>query len=378
MNILVSIIVPVYNVEKLVGKCIQSICNQSYENIEIIIVNDGSTDNSLEVIRQYKDNDPRIQLIDQKNMGLSGARNRGISAAKGKYIVFVDSDDMIEPSLVKECLALIEQDSSDIVVYGYKKVKENLTLIAQPDNGNRTLDQKEALNELLSLNISPMACNKFIKAELFKQNNIEFPLGKLHEDIGTTYKLFAKANKITTTSKSYYYWINREDSITGTITFKHINHLVELLIEKRVFLKDNNIYIKYNKAYNIGSLKMINLTLERALNTSKSLVEYVLYIVDHNLLISKEDIELLKPYEEKNVTKFYKLYTEGKNFIKNKDINIEDYYLLQKQNRDLTKKLETIHNSAIYGVLKKYHTARDLMLPKGSRSRKLIKKLLNK
>jgi glycosyltransferase involved in cell wall biosynthesis len=378
MSTLVSIVVPVYNVELLVGRCISSLCRQSYNNLDIIIVNDGSLDNSLAVVNKYKKDDVRIQIIDQLNQGLSGARNTGIDAAKGEYILFVDSDDIIEETLVGDCIDLIERDKSDIIVYGYKKVNEDMSIIAEPNFGNHILSKDEALQNLLSLKISPMACNKFIKTSILKENNIVFPLNKLHEDVGTMYKIFWHANQVSTTSKSYYYWINREDSITGMITYKHINHLHELLIEKKVFLKDNLLYNKYQLVYNFGVLKLINLMLERSLNTSQALVEYIYYIINSESLITKDNIEKIREEDKKTYLKFLKLKKEAKNFIENKSIDLEDFYALQKQNRYLTEQLDKIHKTSYYKVFMKYKDIRDLLFPKGSKSREFLKKLKGK
>jgi len=377
MNNLVSIVVPVYNVEKLVERCIQSILNQTYNNLEIIMVNDGSTDNSLHILTHYQDQDKRIKIIDQKNQGLSGARNSGIKYAKGDYILFVDSDDIIESSLIADCLELIQKDKSDIIVYGYKKVKEDMTLIAEPNFGNTTLSKDEAFKKLLRLDISPMACNKFIKTDLLKKYNIEFPLSKLHEDIGTTYKIFWRASQVSTTSKSYYYWINREESITSSITFKHINHLIELLIEKKIFLNNLDIFENYKTSYNVGVLKLLNLMLERSLNAYSSILEYVLHIIDDELLISKEDIELIKSEELQHFNKFQKLYNEAKKDINNnKQINQKELAKLKTENRHLTEELEQIKNSVFYKISKKYYIVRDFLLPIGSKRRKILKTLI--
>jgi len=375
-NTLVSIVVPVYNVENYLQRCLDSIIGQTFQHIEIIVVNDGSTDTSLEILKHYAQREPRITLIDQSNQGLSGARNSGIKTAQGEYILFVDSDDIIEPSLVEECLQLIKKEQSDIIVYGYKKVKEDMSLIAQPYLENRTLDRAEALYELLSLNISPMACNKFIRTDLLKNNRISFPVAKLHEDVGTMYKIFWSAKRISTTSKSYYYWINRETSITGAITYKHINHMTELLVDKKHFLQENNIYEKYRDAYNIGVLKLITLMLERSLNTSKPLVEYLVsYIIGQEVLISKKDVEILEKRSPNEWNRYHKLYHEGKRFIERGDVDLHTFYALQKENRLLKETLERVHNSIYYKLFTAHITLRDTLFPKGSMRREVLKKL---
>jgi glycosyltransferase involved in cell wall biosynthesis len=375
-NTLVSIVIPVYNVENYLKRCLDSVISQTFHNIEIIVINDGSTDSSSDILKYYAQKEPRIHLINQPNQGLSGARNTGIDAAQGEYILFVDSDDIIEPSLVEECLQLIRKEQSDVVVYGYKKVKEDMSLIAQPYLENRTFSKEEALYELLSLNISPMACNKFIRTDILKKNSINFPVAKLHEDVGTMYKIFWSAKYVTTTSKSYYYWINRETSITGTITYRHINHMVELLTDKKYFLQKNKLYSRYKDAYNLGVLKLITLMLERSLNTSKSLVEYLIsYIIGQEVLISKHDVEILEKKAPCIWSRYHKLHTEGEHFLQKGDIDHNTFYALQKENRHLKAELDRVHSSIYYKLFSVHITLRDTLFPKGSTRREILKKL---
>jgi len=279
----VSLIIPVYNVEKYLEKCLDSAVNQTLKKIEIIIVNDGSTDGSLTIIESYAKNDPRIQVITQKNGGLSAARNTGIKAASGEYIAFLDSDDYVKKELIEETYNKATKEKVDIVVYGYDKIKEDGTLVSKPDFGNNIFEHNEALNEILSLSISPMACNKMYRRKLFIEHNIYYPLQKLHEDVGTTYKLFWKAKKIVSTSKSYYYWIIRDGSITSKITYKHVNDIFDLFHEKKIFLKRINKFEQFQESYEIGFIKMINLLFERVLTNeleSKSLFPYLVQKVN--------------------------------------------------------------------------------------------------
>ena len=118
-NYLVSIIVPIYNVEKYLDRCIQSILNQSYENLEIILVDDGSPDRSSEICDEYRKSDQRIKVVHKENGGLSDARNAGLILAKGKYIIFLDSDDYIEHTMVEDAVTVLEKNDSDIVIWGY-------------------------------------------------------------------------------------------------------------------------------------------------------------------------------------------------------------------------------------------------------------------
>ena len=114
----ISVIVPVYNTEKYIGRCIESILNQSYKELEVIVINDGSSDGSAEIIRKYAENDSRIIFIDNKNYGVSESRNIGIRNAKGEYIQFVDSDDFIDENMLKDTLKLLEEHNVDMVITG--------------------------------------------------------------------------------------------------------------------------------------------------------------------------------------------------------------------------------------------------------------------
>jgi len=376
MKSLISIIVPVYNVENFLKRCIVSIVEQTYQNIEIILVNDGSTDNSLNIIKDFQTKHSNIILINQKNKGLSGARNSGIQKAQGEYIIFVDSDDTIEKILIEDCLSYAYKNNSDIVVYGYTKRNEDMSIIAHSKLNNQSFSKHLAFSNLLRLDISPMACNKLIKTSLFQDNNILFPLSKLHEDVGTTYKLFWYTEKVSTLSQSYYNWINRDTSITSTISFKHINHIIELLLEKKHFLMEKNIFDTYSSDYYTGVLKLINLLLERSLHSSYSLLSYLHFILKDKVIIDIDTIKILNISDEKVITKFIKLYEESKNIINKDNINQhKDIEKIALENRRLKEKLISIENSTSYKLITKYYDFMDIILPRGSKRRKLYQKI---
>ena len=204
---LISIIVPVYNVKEFLVECIESLIAQTYENLEIIIVDDGSTDGSSELCDKLKYKDKRIVVIHQKNGGLSAARNSGLKIAEGEYVAFVDSDDSANPSFIKVLFRAAKTHNSDIVVCGYD------------DNfpKEKTLTGKEAtINLLLAQeNIDILAWNKLYKKALFTDNHIKYPTGKIHEDNLTTYKLYSKSNKVSFISESLYNYRKRKGSITN-------------------------------------------------------------------------------------------------------------------------------------------------------------------
>lgn len=220
---LVSVVIPIYNVEEYLERCLDSIINQTYKNIEIILVNDGSTDNSYEICKKYEKNDSRIKIINKKNGGLSEARNYGIEAACGKYITFVDSDDYVEENYVKCLLECIDKYDADISICSYRAIYDNGTILNQVhDVENYCISPHDALEKVLyqsDFNVSAWA--KMYKKELF--DNIKFPVGKIFEDAYTTYKLIMKSNKIAVDLKIEYNYMIRSNSIlTSKFTEKKL------------------------------------------------------------------------------------------------------------------------------------------------------------
>ena len=214
MEELVSVIVPVYNVENHIKKCIDSIISQTYKNLEIILVDDGSTDKSGRICDEYAEINKRIKVIHKENGGLSDARNAGINIAKGTYITLVDSDDYIDKEYVEILYNTIIKENADIAITSHKVIYENKTTIEKATGEKTVLDPKAVLKRILyDDGIDLSACAKLYKTELFK--NIKYPKGRLFEDAATTYKLIDSCDIIAINSKSTYNYIIREDSITN-------------------------------------------------------------------------------------------------------------------------------------------------------------------
>lgn len=242
----VSVVVPIYNVEKYLNRCLQSIINQSYKNIEIILVNDGSTDNSLQIAEEEEKNDSRIKIITQKNQGLSMARNTGIQHATGEYICFVDSDDFVHKDYVKCLIENLEENDSDISVCDYLYINEKDETWSKKNKGEKIFSNLEAINDLLVGNqeTEVMAWNKLYKLSLFKENNIFFPKGKLHEDNFTTYKLYYYAKKISLIPDKLYFYLQRTDSIMGKkFNIKRLD-VLQAVEETKSFFKKENINLE--------------------------------------------------------------------------------------------------------------------------------------
>lgn len=213
-NDLISIVVPIFNMEKYLKKCIESIINQTYTNLEIILVNDGSTDKSANICDEYKKIDKRIKVIHKENGGLSDARNNGIKIAKGKYIGFVDSDDWIDLNMYENMYNEMINSNADIVICGRVIEYGDGKSTKWYNKGRLEMNNIEALISLNSFCCFDMAAwDKLYKTKLF--DDIAYPYGKKCEDSYTTYKLFDKCKKIIYLPECYYHYYQREGSISN-------------------------------------------------------------------------------------------------------------------------------------------------------------------
>lgn len=214
MENLITVVVPVYNVEKYLKKCIESIINQTYKNLEIILVDDGSPDNCGKICDDYKKQDSRIKVIHKKNGGLSDARNAGIDIANGEYITFIDSDDYIDDDYVELLYNAIVKDKTDMVISSHKVIYDNGTILEKATGERSILNSKEVLKRILyDEGIDLSAWAKLYKIELFRK--VRYPKERLFEDAATTYKLVDKCKNISIVSKSTYNYMIRENSITN-------------------------------------------------------------------------------------------------------------------------------------------------------------------
>lgn len=236
MNKLISIIVPIYKVENFLHRCVDSILNQTYKNLEIILVNDGSPDQCGEICDEYAKLDNRVTVIHQENGGLSDARNAGIKIAKGEFIAFIDSDDWIHEEYINKLYELVRSTNSDISVCNFFMTSiENF----QVDNLKIEIynyTNIEALEQLYDKFYVQMVTSwgKLYKKELF--DGVTFPVNRLHEDEFTTYKLLYKANNIILTTEQLLYYWQRADSIMGDqYNLKNKLDRIDALIDRNKF-----------------------------------------------------------------------------------------------------------------------------------------------
>lgn len=217
MGRLVSLIVAFYNVELFARKCMDSLIRQTYQNLEIICVDDGSTDQTSIILDEYLKKDHRVTIFHKENGGLSDARNFGLVHSSGDFVCFVDGDDFITDDYVERLVSLQMKYDSDISVLNFSKFDFDSKKIVK--NYKKTIttcfDKKEALRTMLYQNMFDVsAWGKLYKKELF--NDIFYPYGKLYEDNGTTYLLISKANKVSFSSYVGYYYVQRANSILSS------------------------------------------------------------------------------------------------------------------------------------------------------------------
>ncbi len=238
----VSIIVPIYNVEMYIGKCLETLVNQTLKDIEIILVNDGSKDGSAEIAKKYLKKYPeKIIYLEKENGGLSDSRNYGLPHAKGEYIAFLDSDDYVEENMYEEMYELAKKEDSDMVQCNFyweypDKNKKKIGELRQYSN------KKEML-----VKTRVEAWNKLIKREILEQNpEIKFPKGLRYEDVEFTYKLVPYVEKVSILNKPFIHYIQRGNSISNTQNerTKEIFNVLDNVIK---YYKEKNLYEEYEE-----------------------------------------------------------------------------------------------------------------------------------
>lgn len=209
---MISVIVPVYNVEKYLERCVKSIVAQTYKDLEILLIDDGSTDKSGKMCDDFQQTDSRIKAFHKQNGGLSDARNYGIEHSAGEFISFVDSDDYIDEKMLETLHRLITENDADLAVCSAMDVFEGKEVTQVKEIKEFNLNKVESYKYMLRGDGIPSACNKLYKRQTV--GNVRFPVGKLYEDGFFTPQILKKVEKTAVTSKPMYYYFRRADSIT--------------------------------------------------------------------------------------------------------------------------------------------------------------------
>ena len=277
----ISIIVPIYNAEKYLNKCIKSLINQTKENLEFILVNDGSTDSSEEIIKSYKDK--RIKYFKNKNQGIGKTRNFGMKKATGKYIMFLDSDDYLATNACEELFSKAEKDNLDLVINNFYRVEEETEKKVEviiPEFKNTTLKDNKRL--LLDVNLAPW--NKLYKSELLKKNKIQFVEDLKYEDAPFVVEAMDKAKKIGYIKKFLNYYVIHKNSET-TVRDEKIFDIIEIVDKIRKYFSKRKEFTETVDKLSVRILT--NYTIQQRVQQDK---EIGMQFIDRAFQYMKENI----------------------------------------------------------------------------------------
>lgn len=254
---LLSVIVPIYNTEKFLCRCINSIINQSYKQLEIILVNDGSTDSSIEIIDDYCRKDSRCLCVDiGTSVGVGNARNIGLEKATGEYVAFVDSDDWLDSNYYAELVSAIEKDITDISVGGVKTDYGTIksSQVRYSYKYHNIIDNRFALSILTNqcsqdVFISPMVTNKVYRTSFLRNVGIKFDPSKRAQDNYFSFLILVYAKKISLVPNTYYHYYQRNGSATHSFSLQYIDDWADVLLSIKEELILNNLYQMYEQNY---------------------------------------------------------------------------------------------------------------------------------
>ncbi|MFV0518774.1 MAG: glycosyltransferase [Lachnospirales bacterium] len=294
----ISVIVPVYNVDKYLDTCIFSLVNQTYEFFEIILVNDGSTDDSLSICNRWAKKDSRVKIINKENGGLSSARNSGLDNATGEFIAFVDADDYVDLRFLEVLINLCIEKNADISMCEYICVDKYIKYMPRVHASFEIKKSRDALYELCCVPYSVKYVtmwNKLYRGCLF--DNLRFPVGKNHEDEYISYKLILNVDSIATTNEYLYYYLKHQGSITSTNSKKNKIDAIGAFEERSKILYEKGFISEYE-----GTLKTLDY-LQEEIKQKK----------ENNINISKcyKDVKVLNWEKEEDLEQNIVIYGAG-------------------------------------------------------------------
>ena len=298
-----SVIIPVYNVERYLKECLDSVCNQTLEDIEIICINDGSTDNSLDILNEYAAKDNRIKIISKENGGQATARNLGIKEAQGEYIAFVDSDDFIEPEMFEKLYSKAKADNLDLVMckiatYDNQtgEIKDNVwyyMLGVFRDFEKDIFSHKDTHDFTCEIAVTPY--NKIYKTSILKDNDILFPEGLIFEDEKFFYDVYLRAKRVSIVDEFlYYYRINRKGSTVDIAKENDYTDIVPISKQIRETFRQTDNYEDY-KILLVN--RFLHLQLARFTQTSPKYKEKFFNLIKEDLNEVLEDEEIANNLE---------------------------------------------------------------------------------
>lgn len=300
-----SIIIPIYNVGSYIKRCINSILNQSFKEIEIIVINDASTDNTDLIIQELLINHPINYIKLPENKGAGNARNIGLGISNGQYISFIDGDDWIDSNYYNIMISSIEKTGSDIAVSGTKTEFGSSfeSIIRYKYDYENVITNEFAINLLSRVYsqdsyITPIVCSKIFKSSLLKDNNLLFAENSFSEDDIFTFLSFVHAKSIVIVPNTYYHYYQRQNSITHTFSKKHIDDLVNSFIQLRSLLNNSNAFHMYKDSYWAFFKKCIQSNLSMIFKSEQNIViqkKFIAYFAEVclNSFTLSECIELI-------------------------------------------------------------------------------------
>jgi len=276
----ISIIIPIYNVEEYLEKCVDSVLNQTYKNLEIILVNDGSKDKSIDICKKYKSQDNRVTVIDKKNDGVWLARYDGITKATGEYISFIDSDDYIEKDYIEKLYSKSKENNYDIVVCGFKRIDDKTKKVYSNEMnkfGDLIISKDRNVEELISVNTS--LWNKLYKKELIDKLPNMKTKPKVLEDMMFLTLIYPYANKIAFIDDLLYNYIVREKSAISSIKKDDIALTQQAILEIKEYHIKNNISKEFMNMFtcmvflHFGISLMFRLSYDKSINLREELIK---------------------------------------------------------------------------------------------------------
>lgn len=321
-DVLISVVIPVYNVKKFLDKCMETVLHQSYHNLDILLIDDGSTDGSGELCDEYSKKDERVRVIHQANKGISSVRNTALDAIKGDYVCFVDSDDYISLDMIEKLFSAL--DTYDIAICGFYTQYDEKIIIEDPIAEEILLyDSDKALDVLIEdKTVHNYLWDKIYKSSMFK--GIRFPIGRAYEDMAIMYKLFAKADKICKIPDCLYYYQKRSGSISDHFSNreKWYHNCLDMLtakLERHYFLIDrNNIYLEQKSMASLISILYEGIKLTHKFSDKEKYSQYIGFLknskekIKTNPYIKRKDKILMYFYQNKVAYFFYNLFHRKK------------------------------------------------------------------
>lgn len=293
----ISIVIPIYNVEKYLPQCLDSVINQTHQNLEIILVNDGSTDSCGEIGEEYAAKDPRIKVIHKENGGLSDARNAGIKVATGEYIAFIDSDDFVAVDFCEKLLETLLENTADVAECDFLAFENDRDLEKFSTDTKEKIEVFEteaALELLMKEYFKQTVWNKLYRREVL--GDFEFPVGKINEDEFWTYKVFGNAKKIVKIPDVMYFYRQQEGSIMAQqYSIKRLDGLTALQ-ERIDYMKENfpnleNLAIKIFSFASLWHYQKIDKHSE----------------IDQEMIYRKKIVACVKAYNKRSIFKPWKI-----------------------------------------------------------------------